>query len=66
VRRGFGLNDVARALGVAEAELDGLERTPLRLLELDAVERFAAAMGCRLDVVAQHIDGEAVFLEMRP
>jgi hypothetical protein len=36
------------------------------LLELGAVERYVGTLGCRLDVVAQHIDGEAVFLAVQP
>jgi hypothetical protein len=32
------------------------------LLEVAAVERYVGVLGCRLDVVAQHVDGSAVFL----
>jgi hypothetical protein len=54
--------ELCRRLCIAEADAGTLEATPLRLLELGDVERYVGALGCRLDVVAVHIDGFAVWL----
>lgn len=61
-RLGFGRGEVAQALGIPVPDVETLEHTRLGLLDVDAVERFVGAIGCRLDVVAQHIDGEAIWL----
>jgi hypothetical protein len=61
-RLGFGCDEVALALGIPLPDVDTLEHTSFGLLEVDAVERFVGAVGCRLDVVAVHIDGAAVWL----
>lgn len=55
-------DELSRRLGIAEADAATLETTPLRLLEIGDVERYVGALGCRLDVVAVHIDGFAVWL----
>jgi hypothetical protein len=49
-------------MGVPVADIEALEQTPLRLLELDALDRYVSAIECRLDVVAVHVDGEAIWL----
>jgi hypothetical protein len=54
--------NLAKRLGVPLAGIAQVERTPLRLLEVDTVRQFVEALECRLDVVAQHIDGEAIWL----
>lgn len=61
-RFGVQLDAVARALGIPASEVEALERTPLARLELGTVDRYVGAVGCRLDVVAVHLDGEAVWL----
>jgi hypothetical protein len=61
-RLGFARGEVAQALGIPVAEVDTLEHTRLALLEVGTVADVVSSMGCRLDVVAQHIDGEAVWL----
>jgi len=61
-RLDFGRDRVGQALGIPVPEVDALEHTRLGLLEVEAVERFVGALGCRLDLVAQHIDGEAIWL----
>ncbi len=61
-RLNFGRGEVAQALGIPLADVDAIERTPLRLLEVGTVSDYASAFGCRLDVVAQHIDGAAHWL----
>ena len=65
-RLGFETAQVAQALGIPIPDVETLEHTPLRSLQLGTVERYVGALGCRLDVVAQHIDGAAVFLEVQP
>lgn len=54
--------EIARRLHVQSEDVATLEATPLRLLEIGDVERYVGALGCRLDVVAVHIDGFAVWL----
>jgi hypothetical protein len=54
--------EVAKRLAIPLAGVSQIERTPLRLLEVDTVQQYAEALGCRLDVVAVHIDGEAIWL----
>jgi hypothetical protein len=66
VRLGFGRGEVAQALGIPIPDVETLEHTRLGLLEVAAVEGYVGALGCRLDVVAQHIDGEAVWLSDEP
>lgn len=61
-RLDIGRDVVAQALGIPVPEVDTLEHTRLKLLEVGAVEQFVGACECRLDVVAVHIDGEAVWL----
>lgn len=56
------LDELARRLGITRADVETIEGTPLRLLEVDSVRRYVEALGCRLDLVACHIDGEAVWL----
>jgi hypothetical protein len=52
----------AKRLAIPLAGVSQIERTPMRLLEVDTVQQYAEALGCRLDVVAVHIDGEAIWL----
>lgn len=54
--------EVAKRLAIPLAGVSQIERTPLRMLEIDTVQQYAEALGCRLDVVAVHIDGEAIWL----
>jgi len=61
-RLGFGRGEVAQALGIPILDVETLEHTRLGLLELEVVESFVGALGCRLDVVAQHVDGDAIWL----
>jgi hypothetical protein len=61
-RLGFARGEVAQALGIPVPEVDTLEHTKLALLEVGTVADVVSSMGCRLDVVAQHIDGEAIWL----
>lgn len=56
------VHELARRLGIPMADVDTLEHTRFDLLEVGDVERACGALGCRLDVVAQHIDGEAIWL----
>jgi hypothetical protein len=62
-RLGVAPDALARALGIAAADVETLERTPLRLLEIGDVAGYVGALGCRLDVVAVHVDGTAHWLE---
>jgi hypothetical protein len=61
-RLGFARGEVAQALGIPVPDVETLEHTRFELLEVGAVERFVGALGCRLDVVAQHVDGAAHWL----
>jgi hypothetical protein len=61
-RLGVGPDALARALGIPVADVETLEGTPLRLLEIGDVAAYVGALGCRLDVVAQHVDGVAHWL----
>lgn len=59
----MALDDVARRLGIPVADVETIETTPLRLLDVDTVRRYVEALECRLDLIACHIDGEAVWLD---
>ena len=59
---GVTVEAVALAMGVDAADVEGLEERPLELLAVGELQRFVGALGCRLDVVAQHIDGAAHWL----
>ncbi len=61
-RLGFGRGEVAQAFGIPVPDVETLEHTRLGLLEVAAVESYVGALGCRLDLVAQHVDGEAIWL----
>jgi hypothetical protein len=61
-RLNVSVHELARRLGVPVADAETLEYTRFGLLDIDAVERHTGALGCRLDVVAVHIEGEAVWL----
>jgi hypothetical protein len=54
--------ELAKRLAIPLAGVALIERTPLRLLEVDTVQKFVEALECRLDIVAQHLDGEAIWL----
>jgi hypothetical protein len=62
-RLGYEREDVAARLKISLADLDTLEATPTRLLEISLVAEHVGACECRLDVVAVHIDGESIWLE---
>lgn len=62
MRLGVALDELARRLRIPLAEAETIEATPLRLLDVDAVRSYVEALGCRLDLVAVHIDGEAHWL----
>lgn len=61
-RLGVSQGTVAKRLTVPQPDVDTIERTALRLLDVDTVLRYVGALGCRLDMVACHIDGEAFWL----
>jgi hypothetical protein len=61
-RLGFTQGEVAQGLGIPISEVETLEQTPFRLLELGKVSDYVGTIGCRLDVVAVHVDGEAIWL----
>lgn len=61
-RLGVALDELAARLEIPLAEVETVEATPLRLLDVDAVRSYVEALGCRLDLVACHIDGEAIWL----
>src|SRR5690606_31019713 len=65
-RLNFGRGEVAQALGIPIPDVETLEHTQFGLLEIATVASYVRALGCRLDVVAQHIDGEAVWLSDAP
>lgn len=65
-RLGYEREHVAARLKISLADLDTLESTPLRLLEVNSVTEHVGACECRLDLVAVHIDGAAVWLEEQP
>jgi hypothetical protein len=62
VRLDVALDELARRLSIPLADVETIEATPLRLLEVDTVRRYVEALECRLDLVACHIDGEAIWL----
>lgn len=53
---------IARTLRVPESWIGTIESAPLDTVPLGTVRRYVEALGCRLDVVAQHIDGVAHWL----
>ena len=61
-RLGYSSADVAARMKISLTDLDTIETTPLRLLEVSSLAAHVGACECRLDVVAVHIDGQAVFL----
>jgi hypothetical protein len=61
-RLDFGRDEVAQALGIRVTDVETLEHTRLGVLEVGTVSDYVSALGCRLDVVAQHVDGEAIWL----
>lgn len=61
-RLGVAIDELARRLSVSAEDADAIEATAFRLLEIDTIDRYVGALGCRLDVVAVHIDGFAVWL----
>jgi hypothetical protein len=65
-RLGYEREAVAARLKISPADLDTLESTPLRLLKVSSVAGHVGACECRLDLVAVHVDGEAVWLEVQP
>lgn len=61
-RLGYSPVAVAARMKISLADLTTIETTPMRLLEVSSVAAHVGACECRLDLVAVHIDGEAVFL----
>jgi hypothetical protein len=61
-RCGVPRAELAKRLAIPLAGVAVIERMPLRLLELDTVQQYVEALACRLDIVAQHIDGVAHWL----
>ena len=61
-RLGYTAAEIAARLQISLEDLETLESTPLRLLEVSSVSLHLGACECRLDLVAVHIDGESVFL----
>ena len=47
---------IARTLRVPESWIGTIESAPLDTVPLGTVRRYVEALGCRLDVLAQHID----------
>lgn len=63
-RLGYTTDEIAARLQITVGALDAMEVTPFGQLEVSFVSEYVGACGCRLDVVAVHIDGEAAFLEV--
>lgn len=61
-RLDVALDELARRVGIPVADVETVEATPLRLLDVDTVRRYVEGLECRLDLVACHIDGEAIWL----
>lgn len=61
-RLGYSTEHVAKVLGISPRAVGRLEAIPLQAWRVSDVERYVGALECRLDVVAVHIDGVAVWL----
>ena len=65
-RLGHTPDQVAARLNISVPALEAMEVTPFGQLEVSFIAEYVGACGCRLDIVAVHIDGQAIWLEQEP